>query len=237
MNVNLSNFKDISFYPSAIVLIIFNLIPLFGVLFYGWNTTEILLLYWSESAIIGFYTILKMLLAKGAINLQNLQQADGKPVIKINLAGATPEETAEKKSFIIKIFLVVFFCIHYGIFMAAHLFAILFLVIFRAFFSFFFNLRASIHGFETIFFNVLIAFVFLFISHGISFITNYVGRKEYEKASPTTLMFSPYPRIIVMQAALIFGAIISAPVLILVIGKIVLDLYAHISERKRFQTN
>jgi len=233
MNLNLQDFKDVLLYPSAIALIAFNLIPLIGVLFYGWSTTEILLLYWTESAIVGFYTILKMLMAKGSIKLQ---QAGPKPAIKLSVTGMPSiEEIAGKNSPFAKIFLVLFFCVHYGMFMFVHLMFILFFVIFRSFFSFFFNFSSSIQDFKLIFLNVLIAFIFLFISHGISFITNYVGRKEYEKANPLSIMFSPYKRIFLMQVVIIFGAIIMAPVLILVIGKIIFDLYAHIAERKRFK--
>jgi len=36
-------------------LILSNLVPLFGVLFFGWSISTILILYWSENAIIGFY--------------------------------------------------------------------------------------------------------------------------------------------------------------------------------------
>jgi hypothetical protein len=46
-------------------LFLSNLIPLIGVLFFGWSVSTILILYWSENVIIGFYNIIKMTLAKG----------------------------------------------------------------------------------------------------------------------------------------------------------------------------
>ena len=46
---------------STASLIIANLIPLFGVLFFQWDISTLLFLYWAESAIIGFFNILKML--------------------------------------------------------------------------------------------------------------------------------------------------------------------------------
>jgi len=46
-------------------LILSNLIPLIGVLFFGWSVSTILILYWSENVIIGFFNIIKMALAKG----------------------------------------------------------------------------------------------------------------------------------------------------------------------------
>lgn len=45
---------------SMLALIAANLAPLFGVLFGGWKLDEVLVLYWAESAVIGFYTLLKM---------------------------------------------------------------------------------------------------------------------------------------------------------------------------------
>ena len=46
--------------PSTLALVIANLIPLLGVLLYDWNIGEIMLLFWAESAIVGFFNLLKM---------------------------------------------------------------------------------------------------------------------------------------------------------------------------------
>ena len=45
---------------STRILILANLIPLAGVLLYDWNIGDIMLLFWAESAIIGFFNLLKM---------------------------------------------------------------------------------------------------------------------------------------------------------------------------------
>ncbi len=45
---------------SLILLILANTIPLFGVLFFGWDLFAIIFLYWLESAVIGFYNIFKL---------------------------------------------------------------------------------------------------------------------------------------------------------------------------------
>ena len=72
----------------------------------------------------------------------------------------------------------------------------------------------------------------LFISHGVSFFDNFLGRREYVGATMKALMIAPYNRIIVMQLALIFGGWIilllksPVPVLaLLVLLKTVLDFY------------
>lgn len=49
---------------SIIALAIANLVPVAGVVWFEWNATAIILLYWSENVIIGFYNVLKLALAK-----------------------------------------------------------------------------------------------------------------------------------------------------------------------------
>ncbi|MEJ2132790.1 MAG: DUF6498-containing protein, partial [Gammaproteobacteria bacterium] len=46
---------------SAALLVVSNLIPLVGVFAWDWDVAAILVLYWSENLILGFFTIVKML--------------------------------------------------------------------------------------------------------------------------------------------------------------------------------
>ena len=46
--------------PSVASLVLANLIPLAGTLFFGWSSGVILVLYWFKTAVIGFYSILKL---------------------------------------------------------------------------------------------------------------------------------------------------------------------------------
>src|SRR5208282_6602496 len=46
--------------PSVWILVVVNLIPAFGVLFLDWSLYSVLMLFWMETAIIGFYQILKI---------------------------------------------------------------------------------------------------------------------------------------------------------------------------------
>ena len=46
--------------PSALLLIIANLIPVAGNIFLGWNLGDVMVLYWAESAIIGFFNVCKL---------------------------------------------------------------------------------------------------------------------------------------------------------------------------------
>ena len=78
------------------------------------------------------------------------------------------------------------------------------------------------------------AVIGLFISHGISFIENYIFGKEYETNTLQKLMHQPYQRIIVMHLAILGGGIfvmkLNSPVpllIILILLKIFFDLYLH----------
>ena len=56
----MSKLNKIFFYPSSLVLILVNLIPLAGVLYFGWDVFTVIVLYWMESAVVGFFNVLKM---------------------------------------------------------------------------------------------------------------------------------------------------------------------------------
>jgi hypothetical protein len=49
---------------SAVVLLVANLIPLVGVLFFGWSLLTILVLYWLENGIVGLWNLPRILLAR-----------------------------------------------------------------------------------------------------------------------------------------------------------------------------
>src|SRR5439155_1546388 len=81
------------------------------------------------------------------------------------------------------------------------------------------------------------SFAALFISHGVSFFSNFLGKREYATASISEVMTAPYNRIMVMQLAIIFGGwiimLLNAPsgaVVLLVVLKTALDLRAHRKE-------
>jgi len=49
--------------PSVIALILANLVPVGGVLFFGWQVFPLMFLFWSENVIVGMFNLLRMLLA------------------------------------------------------------------------------------------------------------------------------------------------------------------------------
>jgi hypothetical protein len=51
--------------PSTLVLIFANLVPVFGALAWGWDLSTVMVLYWAESAVIGLFNVLKIILVGG----------------------------------------------------------------------------------------------------------------------------------------------------------------------------
>lgn len=47
--------------PSSLMLIIANLVPVVGSLFWGWDLTQVMALYWAESAVIGIFNVCKII--------------------------------------------------------------------------------------------------------------------------------------------------------------------------------
>lgn len=215
--------------PWAIAsLIIANLVPVFGVLFLDWRLSAIVVLYWAENGVIGVFTILKMLSA-----------AKGGQHIASKLAN------------------VPFFAFHYGLFWFVHG------VFVMTFFgpnaealecqrgsggSFSCQLPtppASAGGVPFLGMivegvlegGILFALAGLVISHGVSFVNNYLGEREFLQATPRGLMFQPYPRLIIMHVTILVGAFFIATLgqplfaLLLLVGlKIVVDLTGHVIE-------
>lgn len=83
------------------------------------------------------------------------------------------------------------------------------------------------------------AILAIFISHGVSFFSNFLGRREYVGRTGRQQMAEPYRRLVVMHVTLIFGGMaimaLGQPIYaltLLVVLKIGIDLYAHLREHR-----
>jgi hypothetical protein len=79
-----------------------------------------------------------------------------------------------------------------------------------------------------------------FVSHGVSYLVNFLGKREYEGKSVARQMQEPYARVVVMHVTIVLGgfAIVAlrAGVItlsILVVLKTALDLHLHERERAK----
>ena len=53
-------------HPSTLILLAANMLPLAGILFCGWDAFVLLMLYWMETAIIGFWMLVRVATADTA---------------------------------------------------------------------------------------------------------------------------------------------------------------------------
>lgn len=193
---------------SVLSLLLANLVPLVGVLAFGWDLGAIMVLFWAESGIIGFYALLRLCYVAGWS----------------------------------AVFLGPFFLVHFGGFMVGHLLFIYTLFVQGV------NADGTVAAggdagvLETlggVFAPLYPALLALFLSHGISFFTNFLRRHEYAGRNPADQMKEPYKRIVVMHVSIIFGGwfilTLGAPVwaLVLLVGlKTGVDVVAHRREHR-----
>ena len=195
-----------------LALIASNVFPLVGVLVFHWEIFPLLLLFWCENVIIGFFNTLKMLCAS----------------------------PGEALGWAAKLFLIPFFCFHYGMFTFVHgVFVVgMFGGRFRAGSPFpdpemlFGLVRES---------QLTWAVLGLFASHTVSFAHNYLGGGEYRRADVKLLLAQPYGRIVVLHLTILLGGFLMmalrSPAIglaLLVVLKVILDLRAHLRERTKF---
>jgi hypothetical protein len=87
---------------STLALLAANLMPLLGVLALDWDVAPIMIFYWAENLVVGFYNVLKMRRAQGSVAGSNTT-LNGRPV-----------QESDRKA------MILFFIAHYGIFTLVH---------------------------------------------------------------------------------------------------------------------
>lgn len=166
-------------------LILVNLVPLFGVWFYGWDANRIFLFYCLETILIGIFNVFKML--------------------TVIFWG---EEVAPKNKYdypnFFRIFMVIFFIFHYGFFVFIQtqiFFAISNVMESRSFGVSYEKVWHSL-GAEGHLLLGLFASYYL-----LDFISNFINNGKYKTAVLEEQMFLPYVRIFVQQFVVIAGGI------------------------------
>lgn len=191
--------------PSALALVVANLLPLYLVITGQWSLAQILLLFWLENVIIGLLNIVKLLTC-----------TDGG-------WWGLPK----------KLFTSAFFTFHYGMFTLGHGMMIINLFAEQQLpggvdFS------PVIVPFTIQHFELWWAGLALFVSHLVSLISNYYMGGEYQRLTTGELMAKPYARVVILHVTVLIGGIIAqalgqplVALLVLVVLKIVVDVLAH----------
>jgi len=201
---------------TIIALLIANVIPLIGVLFFSWDLQSVMLLYWLENLIVGVVNVVRIVFI------------------------------AQENVFATRIFMAVFFCVHYGIFCLGHgvlLFDLLSIEIeglsgglspfsFITDFSLYYAFLS-----QTLMATGMLALFGLAVSHAFSLRTHYFKGGERLRVTVSAAMSMPYKRILVMHVGLIVGAILiekfgSTMVLLMamIVIKIIVDIQFHRKE-------
>ncbi len=229
---------------SLVLLVLVNLLPIAGVLFWGWDAFEIVVLYWFENVVIGVINVLKMLTATGKGEAKSIlkdREDPGMPDYLRNPAVVTGPGSGLGA----RLSLTAFFIFHYGMFCFGH--GVFVFVLLSGQVGGFIQggpfalARRELPGVLDsggIWFALAIV-----ASHLFSFFYNYLGKGEYRRTSLATQMGAPYGRVIVLHVAILFGAILiealGSPVLLLIlliIGKIYLDAKLHLRSRDKLET-
>ena len=138
-----------------------------------------------------------------------------------------------------KLGMILFFLVHFGIFMLAH-FIFLSIILGLSGESTFRFSDASTENYENIL-GIFIFFIGLLVSHGVSFLVNFIGQREYEYKTVEELFVSPYQRVFLMHVVIIFGGFLAllfegmGLAILLVIGKILFDVMGHELEHRKHQ--
>lgn len=208
---------------ALVLLVLVNALPLLGVAFFDWDLFSIMLLYWIENLIIGLLNIPKMLLAG-------------------TWGDKAPDEVKYDPQFQLfgRIFLSGFFGLHYGGFCFGH--GIFVYVLFGRMF------RVGLNPLDLLYTTVEVVstrglwlpIAALLVSHGVSFVFNYIGRGEYRTAIVGEVMFRPYSRVVVLHSTILFGGFLAmalgAPVValaLLIVLKTAGDVKAHLREHSK----
>ena len=202
---------------TSAILILSNLVPLAGVLWWGWDAFILLCLYWLETAAVGFWTILRF-----ATMSRDTGSAAGRTIAgTLALSG--------------------FFVVHAGVFMTVHM--IFIFTLFAGPWAAKVHDGRDFIRLIVIGAGLWIPLLALFVGQGAIFINDAVNRFVFRKALPANtdtgeIMSGFYQRIVVMHVAIMGGAFIAqaigstAPLIVLVLLKTALEIRFQMKLRK-----
>ena len=191
------------------ILVISNLMPLAGILFWGWDAFVMLCLYWLEIAVVGFWTILRV-----ATMSQDRGSVAGRSIAGALAIGG-------------------FFTVHAGIFMTVHM--VFLWTLFAGPWAARLHGARDFIRLIVIGQGLWMPLLALFIGQGAIFINDAVNRFVFAKPSQEStevgdIMGGFYSRIVLLHVAIMGGAFIAemigtaAPLIVLVLVKTALEI-------------
>ena len=151
----------------------------------------------------------------------------------LRMATASPQNVV---SDVAKFFFIPFFIVHYGMFTMIH--GLFVLTLFGPHEHLAFSPAALVEAVRAA--GVWPAVLAMVLSHGFSFVHNYLASGEFRRASVQQLMAQPYARVMVLHVTILFGGFaakaVGAPaaaLVVLITLKTAIDLHAHLAERRK----
>jgi hypothetical protein len=207
-------------YLSLAALVAVNLLPVAGVLLFGWDVGGLVVLYWSENLIIGAYAIFRMLA------VSPLGGVFSSLFFVVHFGG---------------------FCAVHGLFIFTLLLdrqpsfgegqSWPFMLVFVELLVSVVRDVLSVAPPEWRF-----AFAAMWLSHGISLLQNFYLGGERHRLSISQLMTAPYSRVMILHVAILFGGFAVMALgeslillLMLVLVKLLVDIALHLREHRRLR--
>lgn len=235
----------------AVILVASNLVPLVGVLAWGWQVFDVVVLYWFENVVLGVINILKMMFCAPDVEKLNLEgkrsgRQDEVDPDQLAMAQGMNSEQGGKLIGLhhaSKLFFIPFFTVHYGIFTLVHGVFVFSILgdgdsIMTPSGTPFGEMGVMVD--EVFDGNLKWAALALAGSHFFSFCYNFFYKGEFRKTVLPKLMIAPYGRVVVLHFAILGGAFavqaLGSPVfllVILIIGKIMIDLGLHFRSHQK----
>jgi len=200
---------------------------------FGWQVIDILILYWTESVIIGVINVQRMSKCRGNNLLTGLVPGNYDKKIPPEMQAELQARMSPVSLLVFKLFVIPFFVLHYGAFCYGHLMAVIGLFGASGPHD---GLGNSLRYFWRAEFWIVVTAIS--VSHLYSYFTNFIGAKEFQNASLLLLMQRPYGRIVAMHLTIVIGAgfvmWLGTPLpmlIVLILAKTWLDLRLHEKER------
>lgn len=174
------------FSPQLLLPVVANILPILGVIFWGWKPLDAFIIYALETLIIGIMTVIKLL------------------ITAIHQSRDVPENT-NKKGIIAGLFMIVFFIFHFGMFAAIQ----------TSIFTSVSGLTKGTQGPLYFFLNwykfvtpeTVYALYMFIVSYAVTYLVPFMYHQEYKSQGMAQQMMEPYGRIFVQQFTVIIGSI------------------------------
>jgi hypothetical protein len=212
---------------TSAALVVANLIVAFVAVSQRWGYYSIIMVYWWEAVIIGFYNLGRMfvvcLFGDPLGKRVGIESVLARLVLAIVLGG--------------------FFIVKFGGFAIGLGLMVMAAPAVLAQGDNSNDIVAIADGLDAVGAAVMTAVAMLFLSHGVSFLMNFLGRREFKRSNVLLLLFRPYARMVLMLIVLLLGFAAAAFVpalgrttafaVAIVLLKLLVDLASHKFDHRR----